>query len=98
MYMCFANKGFGTVLVVYDLNKNLEIFRAPYQDCNLVHEMIYVSNIDSSSLETQTTLGFLVLFEKVEKKIQKLHIVKLTISQVGKKKLTKVDCIDKLLL
>ena len=50
--MCFANKGFGTVLVVYDLNKNFEVFRAQYQDCNLVHEMIYVSNIDSSSLET----------------------------------------------
>lgn len=42
-------------------------------------------------------MGYLLLFEKVEKKIQKIHVVKLTISQIGKKKVNKVDCVDNLL-
>ena len=42
-------------------------------------------------------MGYLLLFEKVEKKIQKIHVVKLTVSINGKKKVNKVDCVDNLL-
>ena len=68
--------------------------------------MVYISQIEDRSGENQTTHGFVLLFErelkktdtKSDKKVtKKIHLVKLTSAQTGKKIEQKVDCIDTLI-
>lgn len=60
----------------------MDIFRANFQDCKEVQEIIYISN------------GYLVLFEKESKKMKKILLVKLITNETKKSKSHLVDSVD----
>lgn len=72
--------------MIFDLNTKTERFRANYQDCAKIQDMVYIGN------------QCLVLFEREEKKMSKIHLVKLVTQKVNKTVSQKVDKVDTLIL